>query len=157
MHTFLESYISHVFIPTEFIVTGFSLGGHCAWDALAKIQQIKAGVVLMGSPNLAAMLVERLGAYKSVSKEPLGSKEWPKCLESLYLARDKSLESISGKRILILTGALDELVPGRFTIPWVHKCAANNDVKFVQAEQTGHWVSWRMMEAMIDWDIETVK
>jgi pimeloyl-ACP methyl ester carboxylesterase len=154
--TFLESYFESRFTPKEFIVTGLSLGGHVAWDSLARIPLIKSAVIIVGCPNLTPMLLERLGGYRSADEVPSGTKEWPKSLEKLYVARDKSLESISGKRILILNGAIDELVPSKFTVPWVEKFGANNEVEFLEGANTGHWLSWEMTEKMVEWIVKTV-
>ncbi|KAH6880732.1 Alpha/Beta hydrolase protein [Thelonectria olida] len=154
--TFLESYVDGIFIPKAFIITGLSLGGHVSWDVLAKDPRIRAGVIIVGSPNLTPMLLERLGDYKSIEEVPAGTKEWPKSIEKLYLNRDKSLEGISGKKLLILNGAVDPLVPTKFTHPWIEKYAAKNDVTFIEQEETGHWFSVQMMDKLVDWVVETV-
>ncbi|KAH7160468.1 Alpha/Beta hydrolase protein [Dactylonectria estremocensis] len=154
--TFLESYVEGLFTPTKFIVTGTSLGGHVAWDILARDDRVNNGIIIVGSPNLTDMLVERLDRYTSTTDGVTGSKEWPKSIEKLYLARDKRLEEISGKEFLILNGAIDPLVPAKFTLPWVQKFGANNKVTLVEQEDNGHWVSLQMMEKMVNWVMEAL-
>lgn len=60
---------------------------------------------------------------------------------NVYLARDKSVWGISGKEILISNGAIDPLVPSKFTSPWVESYGANNKVTLFKQEDNGHLVS----------------
>ena len=145
---YLESYVDGQFVPTEFIVTGLSLGGHATWNILAEDPRITKAVIIVGSPNLTSLLLERLGGYNSV---PEGTREWPHALEKLYQARDDGVSRISGKTILILNGLHDTLVPSRFTHLWMEKHAANNDVRFIEQGENGQWLSYEMMDKMIDW------
>ncbi|KAH7136273.1 Alpha/Beta hydrolase protein [Dactylonectria macrodidyma] len=154
--TFLESYVEGLFTPTKFIVTGVSLGGHATWDILARDDRVNNGIIIVGSPNLTDMLRERLDKYKSTRDGATGATEWPKSIENLYLARDKSLEGISGKEFLILNGAIDPLVPAKFTLPWVQNFGANNKVTVFEQEDNGHWVSIQMMEKIVDWVTDTL-
>jgi len=154
--TFLESYVDGLFRPTEFIATGLSLGGHVTWDVLAKDPRVSKAVIIVGSPDLTSLLLDRLGGYHTVSSVPAGTKEWPKSIERLYLARDESVKTVSGKRILILNGAIDPLVPSKFTHDWVDSFASNNDVTFIEQEDTGHWLSCQMMEKIIDWTLQAL-
>ncbi|KPM44069.1 hypothetical protein AK830_g2426 [Neonectria ditissima] len=154
--TFLESYVEGIFTPKNFIATGLSLGGHTTWNILAKDPRIHAGIVVVGSPNLTSMLEERLANYKQTQVITADTKEWPKSIEKLYRERDRGLEGISGKKILILNGAIDPLVPTKFTHDWVDKFASNNEVIFVEQDATGHWLSLQMVEKIVDWVVETV-
>ncbi|GMF78500.1 unnamed protein product [Aspergillus oryzae] len=147
---YLASYVDGIFHPTQFIVTGVSLGGHITWNMLAEEPSIAGAIIIVGSPNLTDMLVERLG-YASLSDIPQNTKEWPRSIERLYRERDQALEKIVGKKILILNGALDTLVPSKFTDPWVAKYAHQNDVKFIVQEDCGHVLSFRMMEEVVEW------
>ena len=146
----------------QFVVTGLSLGGHITWDILAQDPRVTNAIIIVGSPNLTNMLEERLQQYISTSsastdsKTSTDSKEWPKSIQKLYTARDKHLESIMGKKILILNGAIDALVPSRFTRPWVERYAANNDVTFIEQEDNGHWLSYQMMGHVVDWILQSL-
>jgi dienelactone hydrolase len=148
---FLESYVDRIVVPTQFIATGLSLGGHVTWNILAEDPRITAAIIIVGSPNLTNLLLDRLGGYTSTADVPEGTEEWPQSVEKLYQARDKSLTKISGKRILILNGAIDPLVQSKFTRPWIEKYAANNDVTFIEQEENGHWLSYQMMDKIVEW------
>lgn len=148
---FLESYVDGIFVPTQFIASGLSLGGHVTWNILAEDPRITAAIIIVGSPNLTNMLLDRLGGYTSASDVPNGTKEWPQSIEKLYQVRDDRLKKISGKKILILNGAVDPLVPSKFTRPWIENYAVNNDVTFIEQEENGHWLSYQMMDKIVDW------
>ncbi|PCH00950.1 Hypothetical protein PENO1_045630 [Penicillium occitanis (nom. inval.)] len=148
---FLESYVDGLFVPTAYIATGLSLGGHVTWDILAEDPRIQIAIIIVGSPNLTDMLVDRLSQYKSVSDVPEDTDLWPKSIEKLYLARDEKVKRIAGKKILILNGAVDDLVPNKFTIPWMESSSENNDVTFVAQEEQGHALSYEMMQRIVDW------
>lgn len=98
---FLEIYVNGIFIPTQFIVTGLSIGSHVAWNILADEPRIMAAIIIVGSPNLTDMLLERLG-HTSTSDVPKDKKEWPQSVQKICQARDQSMTQISGKKILVL-------------------------------------------------------
>ncbi|KUL84350.1 hypothetical protein ZTR_06330 [Talaromyces verruculosus] len=148
---FLESYVDDLFVPTAYIATGLSLGGHVTWDILADDPRIQIAIIIVGSPNLTSMLVDRLTQYKPVSDVPKNTDLWPKSIEKLYLERDEKVKRIAGKKILILNGAVDDLVPSKFTIPWMENFSANNDVMFVEQQETGHALSYEMIQRIVDW------
>ena len=148
---FLESYVDGIFIPTQFIVTGFSLGGHVTWNLLAEECGITTAIVISGSPNLTDLLLERLEVQNSTSSVLHGTRKWPQLIEELYQARDKRMKQITGKNILILTGTVDTLVPSKFARDWVEKYADKNNVTFLEQEETGHWLSYDMMDKVSDW------
>ncbi|CAK7219664.1 hypothetical protein SBRCBS47491_003923 [Sporothrix bragantina] len=152
--TFLESYVEEWFVPTQFIISGMSLGGHISWDLLARDPRVQAAVIIVGCPDLTHMLNERLDSYlgtKGASQQSPLPKEWPTSVERLYVARDEQVARITGKTILILNGAIDPLVPSKFTQAWLAKYGANNDVMFVEQEATGHALSVQMVEKIVDW------
>ena len=146
---FLESYVDRIFVPTQYIATGLSLGGHATWSLLAEEPRITAAIIIVGSPNLTELLLERLRTH--TTGVPQGAKEWPRALEKLYQERDERVKLITGRKILILNGAADPLVPSKFTRPWVESHADRNDVTFLEVEQNGHWLSDKMMDTISDW------
>ncbi|KAE8366897.1 Alpha/Beta hydrolase protein [Aspergillus caelatus] len=150
---YLSVYTEGRFTPTEFVMSGLSLGGHTAWDILSKVQGIKAAIIIVGSPNLTDLLIERLGNAAD-SKIGADSTKWPESISSMYRARDQVLGHIDGKSILILNGALDALVPSKFTVPWVEKNGSRNDVSFNVFENTGHWLSLEMMDTIVQWVLQ---
>ncbi|KAK9463219.1 Alpha/Beta hydrolase protein [Lipomyces oligophaga] len=139
---FLGAYVSELFKPTEFIASGISLSGHVTWNLLATEPRIKIGIPVVGTTDMTALLIHRLGDYKTVADVPEGTPEWPKALEILMKERDDKLALIKDKKILILNGDLDTLVPDRFTKPWVETYAKYNDVTYIHQEETGHYLSW---------------
>lgn len=149
--TFLASYVDGIFNPTQFTISGVSLGGHVSWDVLARDDRVGAAVIIVGSPDLTGMLADRLGGYKSVEEVPAGTKEWPESISQLYQDRDQSITRIKGKKILILNGAVDPLVPSRFTRPWIERYGANNSIAFVEQQGVGHAVSVEMVQKMVEW------
>lgn len=148
---YLKAHVEGRFIPTEFIMTGFSLGGHTTWDTLASEPAVRAAVIIVGSPNLTDLLIERLG-----DKSVIESAKWPGSVSAMYRARDQRLTTITGKDILILNGALDTLVPSKFTLPWVEKYGVYNDVSLKVFENTGHWLSLEMIDTIVEWVLQKV-
>jgi pimeloyl-ACP methyl ester carboxylesterase len=149
--TFLGSYVDGIFNPTRFIIGGISLGGHVSWDVLAKDSRISAAVIVVGCPDLTSLLLDRLGGFTSPAEVPAGTIEWPESISKLYLARDRNVTGITGKKILILNGAVDPLVPSRFSWSWVENYGANNAVTFVEQEDTGHALTVEMVQKIVDW------
>ncbi|KIX00126.1 uncharacterized protein Z518_10263 [Rhinocladiella mackenziei CBS 650.93] len=147
----LATYVDGAFLPTEFIATGLSLGGHATWNILAEEPRITKAIIIVGSPNLTDLLLERLRGYTSTADVPDGTREWPRSIAKLYQDRDEAILKISGKSILILNGLTDTLVPSRFTRPWVEKYAASNQVEFIEQKENGHWLSYEMMDRIVDW------
>lgn len=151
---FLKVYVQDTFTPAEFVVSGLSLGGHVAWDVLASERTVNAAIPIVGSPNLTDMLVERLS--KSNNGNPVDPTRWPESVARIYQARDQNVAQIEGKKILILNGALDALVPSKFTLPWVEKYGDRNDVTLCVLENTGHWMSLEMIDKIVDWVLEKI-
>ncbi|KAJ8101931.1 Alpha/Beta hydrolase protein [Lipomyces tetrasporus] len=149
--TYLESYVGDLFTPTQFIASGVSLGGHVTWNLLGSDTRIQIGIPIVGCPDMTSLLIGRLGKYTSVVQVPEGTKEWPKPIEKLYASRDENISKIEGKNILVLNGALDTLVPDKFTKPWIEQYAAANDVTYVCQEENGHYLSWRMIDEITEW------
>lgn len=152
---FLACYVDGSFRPSQFIVTGVSLGGHVAWNMLSEEPSIIGAIIIIGSPNLTDLLKERLDQTPSFSNLQR-SERWPRSLEMLCRDRDQAIARISGQGILILNGALDTLVPSKFTTPWFVNHASRNEVKLVSQEDSGHWLSFGMMEEVIDWLVYTL-
>ncbi|KAB8223731.1 Alpha/Beta hydrolase protein [Aspergillus novoparasiticus] len=150
---YLSVYTEGLFTPTEFVMSGLSLGGHTAWDILSKVQGIKAAIIIVGSPNLTDLLIERLDNAAD-SEKGTDSTKWTESISLMYRGRDRSLGNIHGKRILILNGALDAVVPSKFTLPWIEKNGSRNDVSFNVFENTGHWLSLEMMDTIVEWVLQ---
>ncbi|KAF9893968.1 hypothetical protein FE257_008939 [Aspergillus nanangensis] len=150
---YLKVYIGDRFTPTEFVMSRLSLGGYTAWNILANVQAVRAAIIIVGSPNLTDLLTERLG-HAVDGEDGVDSTKWPTPISAMYKARDQSLAQIDGKHVLILNGALDALVPSRFTLSWVERYGSRNDVSFNVFENTGHWLSLEMMDTIVEWVLQ---
>jgi len=148
---YLRLYVEDRFNPTEFVISGHSLGGHTSWNILADEPKIKAAIISVGCPNMHDLMVDRLGG-----KDVVDPIRWPGSISEYYSERDQRVSRIEGKQILILNGALDKLVPSRFSAPWVEKYGWKNDVSFNVFENSGHWFSLEMMDKVIEWVVEKI-
>lgn len=97
-------------------IAGKSLGGHSTWIALSRDPRITVGIPIIGCPNFLNLMKQR--AHKCAI--PFEAPHVPKSLISLINKDDpaskdfKSLNSSNpffGKKILILSGKEDPLVP----------------------------------------------
>lgn len=106
----------------EFFVTGVSLGGHATWATLRHDPRVKIGVPIIGCPDYKALLAPRIRKRPP----PGGPNElvppvWPDTFDRLlaqqgvvecdYRSNDPTSNPYYGKRILVLGGADDRLVP----------------------------------------------
>lgn len=148
---YLKLYVEDRFNPTEFVMSGHSLGGHTAWNILADEKRIKTAIISVGSPNMTDLLLERLG--KRDGPDPI---RWPESIAQMYRDRDQRVSQIEGKQILLLNGALDTLVPSKFSVPWVEKYGPKNDVSLNVFEDTGHWFSLEMMDKVVEWVLQKI-
>lgn len=148
---YLGVYVEDRFNPTEFVMSGHSLGGHTAWNILAEEKAIKTAIISVGSPDMTNLLLARLGGPDAA--DPI---RWPESIVKMYKDRDQRVSQIKGKQILLLNGALDTLVPSKFSVPWVEKYGQQNDVSFNVFEDTGHWLSLEMMDKIVEWVLQKV-
>ncbi|KAK9477071.1 Alpha/Beta hydrolase protein [Lipomyces japonicus] len=151
---YLHSYTGNLFTAKKFIPSGVSLGGHVAWNLIARHPEIDAGIPIVGTPDLTGLLIDRLGKYKTVEDVPAGTEEWPKSIEKLIAERDALIATIKNKNLLVLNGADDTLVPDDFTKPWIEKYGANNDTEYYEFENVGHYLSWGGINKIEDFLIQ---
>ncbi|KAK9452488.1 Alpha/Beta hydrolase protein [Dipodascopsis uninucleata] len=149
---YIECYLK-VIKPTKFIVTGVSLGGHVTWNLLSTDPQVSEAIIVIGSPDLSSMMADRLGGYKSLEEIPENTPRWPASLSPIYRSRDELITHITGKKILILNGEIDTLVPDKFTRPFVEKYGSNNEIEYICQPNVGHIFSWEMINKMVEWFI----
>ncbi|KAJ5111285.1 Alpha/Beta hydrolase protein [Penicillium argentinense] len=148
---FLGVYVEDRFTPIEFVMSGHSLGGHTSWNILAQEPKIKAAIISVGCPNMTDLLQDRLGG-----KDVVDPVRWPDSISSMFRKRDEDVSKITDKQVLILNGALDTLVPSKFTKPWVENYGQQNDVSLNVFEETGHWFSLEMMDKVVDWVLQKI-
>ncbi|KAH9011897.1 Alpha/Beta hydrolase protein [Lactarius pseudohatsudake] len=94
----------------EWVLAGFSLGGHATWLALRHEPRIRIGIPICGCANIVTLLelyADKLGI-------PRTAPYFPESLWALVRAYDPATAppgAFVGKRILALSGADDRLVP----------------------------------------------
>ncbi|KAH9057891.1 Alpha/Beta hydrolase protein [Lactarius vividus] len=94
----------------EWVLAGFSLGGHATWLALRHEPRIRIGIPICGCVDIFALLeqgADRLGI-------PRTAPYFPESLRALVAAYSPTAAppgAFVGKRILVLSGADDTIVP----------------------------------------------
>lgn len=159
---------------------GISLGGHVSWrlgtSAIATRARLHGLVIIIGCPNLSALLLGRLGVdlealnvpidevytipYDKLSESLTESqrKRWPRALSQHIAEMDEVTAKWFPQNIptCIMDGKLDPLVPDRFTEAWVkkqHALGYENIEYFVQ-ENTGHTCTKEMVDNASRWLIQ---
>ena len=155
------------------IMAGVSLGGHTAWRmaSLAAPGQIEGYAIVVGCPNLAALLLSRLGvdtraismdaSYDELEKAMTEEQKrrWPRRLAELVNSNDRKVadEFPADVPILLCNGAVDPLVPAPYTASWVDsrrqiKGGNTSDrVRFYVQENTGHSCTKEMVALIASW------
>lgn len=141
---YLEPYIypagDHSII--QYLCAGISLGGHATWLVLSHEPRIIAGIPIIGCPDFISLMSGRA--------EPLGgltTDKVPVSLAKSINALDPKVENMKGKRILVLSGAKDKLVPfdkGARFVEELKNSAASVQVEIYPG--VGH----RCTESMVD-------
>ncbi|KAJ7593558.1 hypothetical protein C8J56DRAFT_931373 [Mycena floridula] len=133
----------------EFGVAGISLGGHSTWIALAQVP-------IIGCPDVLKLMTPRAAQY---GISPLvGSKYLPDSLHQVILRSDPasqpyqakdSTNPFFGKKILVLSGGSDPLVPWEASQSFVEGLQVGSGVlKVVLEEGMGHSCSPLMIQEM---------
>ncbi|CDZ96289.1 hypothetical protein [Phaffia rhodozyma] len=101
----------------EFMVAGVSLGGHAAWTVLRHEPRVEIGIPIIGCPDFASLMTARLASQNLKFEPPI----IPDTFRALIKQRDPvncSFQAESakenpfiGKKILVLSGRKDRLVP----------------------------------------------
>ncbi|KAI9428741.1 Alpha/Beta hydrolase protein [Lactarius indigo] len=94
----------------EWVLAGFSIGGHATWLALRHEPRIRIGIPICGCANFLAMMEQGADKYGVPRTAPYLSES----LRALVDAYDPVAAppgAFVGKRILALSGADDTLVP----------------------------------------------
>ncbi|KAI1617571.1 Alpha/Beta hydrolase protein [Exophiala viscosa] len=157
------------------IMAGVSLGGHTAWRMASMAQEQLHGLaMIVGCPNLSALLLSRLGVdpaslgttedeMHNVSYDILEKvmneeqrRRWPRPLAELVSSGDRKAadEFPADVRLLLCNGRQDPLVPARHTAAWVRRqqerhCAEK--VRFFVQDNTGHSCTKEMVGMLAAW------
>ncbi|EXJ70406.1 uncharacterized protein A1O5_06474 [Cladophialophora psammophila CBS 110553] len=162
------------------IMAGVSLGGHTAWRMapLASPGQIEGFAMVVGCPSLTPLLLSRLGidtaadlttaTYDDLEKVMTAEQKrrWPRVLAELVQEGDRAVADTfpADLPVLLCSGALDPLVPARYTAAWVERrrhlerggdeCNVGSDdgpVRFFVQENTGHSCTKEMVALLASW------
>lgn len=154
---------------------GISLGGHTAWHLAALAPgKFEAFIIVVGSPNLAPLLLDRLGvdaAKLGVSKEEMHTvsydrlleamgetqkRRWPRALAELVQKQDRWADTqFPDVPLLLCAGEDDTLVPPQYTCAWRDRRAllrgqVDSQSMFIQ-KNTGHSCTKEMVAMIADW------
>lgn len=107
---FLPSYLfpageNHV---AEWGVVGISLGGHSTWILLREEPRITFGVPIIGCPVYTPLMAGRM---RQTFGTDLTAPRYPESLRAYVETPREGPNPYLGKRILVLSGADDQLVP----------------------------------------------
>ncbi|KAG2139331.1 Alpha/Beta hydrolase protein [Suillus clintonianus] len=129
----------------EWGMGGVSLGGHATWIALSREPRLKIGIPIIGCPDYTKLISQRALSsgvpfkppyYPDSLKEYVGAHD-PAQLP--YRATDAS-NPFLGRKILVLSGANDTLVPWVATKEFVQGLEVGKEgiKRFVLQEGAGH-------------------
>jgi len=124
---------------SQWMISGISLGGHSTWIALKNDPRITLGIPIIGCPDFLTLMPAR-AEQSGVKFEPpyvpesllqLIKKDDP-AASSHYTSSDPSLNPFYGKKILVLEGEKDTLVPWSASKNFVENlCVGENGKKKV--------------------------
>ncbi|KAJ7116298.1 Alpha/Beta hydrolase protein [Mycena epipterygia] len=154
---FLEAYLfpSGERSIAEWGVAGVSLGGHSAWIAAAADPRVKIAIPIIGCPNFLALMGPRAEA-NGIS---VGPPHFPESL--LRVIRASSLPGLPysskgadnpflGKKLLVLSGGSDPLVPWAASEKFVQGLEVGEGSKeYVVYDGVGHEVAKEMVEDVV--------
>ncbi|KAG5639992.1 hypothetical protein DXG03_001893 [Asterophora parasitica] len=113
----------------EWGVAGISLGGHATWISLATDKRIKTGIPIIGCPDYIKLITYRAQQVGVELEGPTFPKSFRDTIEALdppFLGQGTENPFI-GKRILVLSGEADRLVPWEASKAFVDKLDVGKD------------------------------
>ncbi|KAI0782273.1 hypothetical protein C8Q75DRAFT_787621 [Abortiporus biennis] len=141
----------------EFIVSGFSLGGHSTWITLRDDPRVRIGIPIIGCADYLSLISERA----TLSGLSTGPPHIPDSLKELVLRNDPvnspyhvadSSNPFFGKKILALSGGIDKAVPWSHTVPFFEKLEVGPEgvKESVVSPGVGHTVTPEMLSRLVD-------
>ncbi|KAH9933665.1 Alpha/Beta hydrolase protein [Epithele typhae] len=141
-------------VVSDWLVGGISLGGHSTWITLKNEPRVKLGIPIIGCPDYLALITPRA----EQSKVPIAPPYFPKSLLEYVAAHDPAAaphtaadaaNPFRGKKVLVLCGGADTLVPWAASRPFVDALDVGpGGVKEVVVEDgVGHACSPAMVAA----------
>ncbi|KAL0579990.1 hypothetical protein V5O48_001993 [Marasmius crinis-equi] len=142
----------------EWGVAGKSLGGHSAWILLSQEPRISFGIPIIGCPDFMGLMTERAEKF-GISLED--SEYLPDSIASVIresdpittpFHRSDSSNPFWGKKVLVLSGGSDPLVPWRASEYFVDqlKVGEKGLLKTFVEPEAGHEFTKEMQQKMID-------
>src|SRR5699024_9241702 len=141
---------------TRIGVGGTSMGGITTYIALAQYEWIKAGAVLMGTPNVRQYGQQLIERFNAAHEEKLDEKDVENTLQQLQQV-DLSLhpEKLRQRPLFIWHGVDDNVVPVSLTDEFYKKIAENyssdDDLFYLREENRMHHLSKLSMVSAADW------
>ncbi|RPD54297.1 hypothetical protein L226DRAFT_616977 [Lentinus tigrinus ALCF2SS1-7] len=143
----------------EWIVSGISLGGHSTWIALKNDPRVKVGIPIIGCPDYLALIVPRAEASKIPIEPPYFPKSFLEFVKTHdpvatpHTADKRDTNPFRGKKILVLSGKEDEVVPWAASKQFVEELDTGEEeegVKEVFVEPgVGHTCSPKMVKMAV--------
>ncbi|KAI0926415.1 hypothetical protein AcV5_008882 [Taiwanofungus camphoratus] len=138
----------------QWLLAGKSLGGHTTWYALRHEPRVKFGIPIIACPDYIALMSKR-AKHNSVPWEPpyvpdslLSLIKQHDAVAAPYTADDPS-NPFLGKKVLVLSGADDKLVPFSAGKHFVDNLNVGNGVKKVIVYPgVGHKCTPEMVQEM---------
>jgi len=136
--TFLIDFLPAYLYPSDertistWGVAGISLGGHSTWISLSSDPRVKIGIPIIGCPDFLALMKGRAMKYSL----PIAPPYLPASLLSYIHQHDPSStpyfkmdasNPFLGKKILVLSGGMDTLVPWTASKDFVEKLEVGKD------------------------------
>jgi len=107
----------------RWMLAGISLGGHATWCALQHEARLSVGIPIVGCPDYLALMQDRAKAGGLQFEPPILPDSLLELIkrESPVSAPVTGRNPFSGKKILVLAGGKDELVPWVFSESFVER------------------------------------
>ncbi|RDB29097.1 hypothetical protein Hypma_014792 [Hypsizygus marmoreus] len=135
----------------EWGVAGISLGGHATWLALTNDTRVKTGIPIIGCPDYLRLMESRAGKLE-LGGPPFFPASFTTLVRKLDPPYRTGLNPYLGKRLLVLSGKEDKLVPWDASQEFVEGVDVGEDgVKKVSLyEGVGHECTPEMVNEMAD-------
>ncbi|ORY75759.1 Alpha/Beta hydrolase protein [Protomyces lactucae-debilis] len=112
----------------RYLCAGISLGGHATWLALQLDTRLIAGIPIIGCPDYLSLMTSRARTLKD-GTGGLTEALFPRALREVVERLDPTIHGMREKRLLVLCGARDRLVPYE---------AGRRFIEALQVEQQHH-------------------
>ncbi|OJT13891.1 hypothetical protein TRAPUB_9560 [Trametes pubescens] len=137
---------------SQWLVSGISLGGHATWITLRNDPRVKLGIPIIGCPDFLTLMSARAAEHGLAVAPP----HFPASLLAYVRAHDPAAaphtagaagNPFAGKKVLVLCGGADTLVPWAAAEKFVGELDVGAGVKEVWVEEgVGHRCSPGMVQ-----------